>query len=593
MNLVTKEVWKDYLALRKRFAEFSDFFAFIFKSINGFDADPIQIDICWNLQHCKTNYLVLLAQRGQGKSTIGGGFVVWDKLMDPEGTAGIISAGEDLASDISLAALLIINTVPELYMLKPNTQLGDRASTNKWDINQQFKGINKQPSVKALGINANLAGNRMSLVVGDDIEQPKNSRTPSTREQVVSGIEELSNIASNGRIILFGTYQTLNSVYRELGSRGYTILVYPGRFVHPDRRDDYEGHLAPWILENDPGTYTWGDGTEGAPTSPRANSEESLILRRPVMRETKYALNVMLNPKLLEHLFSPLNPKNLMVVDPDETGQYPQTAIWVPTGEVGFQSKISDRWKLGKPGFAAGWGKVTKRVIAIDPAGGGKTSKNETALVQVAAIGAYVVTEHIQGFPGGYSEDLLRKIALHLIRAGVSEVYVESNWGEGMWARLLRDTLETLRVTANIPRITVIDIRVGTQKSKGARIMNLLEPLIGTHRMAITTAALVADEASALATSTETGKAAVYSVLQQLEDMTEDGGLIQDDRIDAWATAVGKLIEGMPLGHSQGADEEEEIDLELKWVSENILKSNQQSSSAIRGWGEDNYETIP
>lgn len=585
MNEVENHVWEDYLTARNKWKEFSVFLEHVLRKVYGLEPDPIQLDIAWNMQHSKEKYLFIGAQRGQAKSTIGGAFLVWTLLQNPEDTNGIFSAGENLASDIAFASLKIVSSLDELAMLKPETQAGDRTSAGKWDVNHRFKGINKQPSVMAMGINANIAGYRLTLAIGDDLEQPKNSRTPSTREQLQGGIKELANLASKGRIILFGTYQTLNSVYLELASKGYKLLIYPGRFVSPDRRKDYEGHLAPWILENDPGDYTYGDGTEGAPTSPRANSEEALILRRPVIGEQSYALNVMLNPKLLEGDFSPLNPKNLMVVEADEAGQYPSVAVWVPSAQIGFQSKLLDKWKIPKPGFEAGYMPILKRVVAIDPAGGGKTSKNETALVQVVAIGALFVTEHIQGFPGGYSEDLLRKIALHLIRAGVSEVFVESNWGEGMWANLLRQTLETLRVTMNTPRIIVTDIRVGTQKSKAERIMDLLEPVIGTHKMAITRQALEADEASALAADKDTGKCLVYSVLQQLENMTAAGGLIQDDRIDAWATAMSKLLEGLPK-QTQQEQMPEETDAELDWIEKHITKPFASLSTKIRGWGE-------
>ena len=565
---VSKKEWDDYCALRERFKEFSVFLAYIFVHVRGLTPDPIQLDIGCTLQNT-TEDLFLGAQRGEGKTTIGGAFVLWILLHNPVATVGIITGKESLAASISYAALAILKTLPEFYMLRPKERDGDRASNSCWDINRDYKGIDKQPSVLALGVKGALQGNRFTLVIGDDLEQMANSATPAGRELLLDLIKELSNLANKGRIVLFGTYQSLQSIYFELPAKGYKVILYPGRF--PSNRDNYQGCLAPWILENDPGIYTFGNGTEGAPTSPNANSDEELTKRPLKVGNISYALNVMLDPKLVEGNFSPLHPNNLQVLADDQGGGYPQNAIWSPTGEIAFKSKFKDTWQLRKPVFANGYDRPGKRVMVIDPAGGGVSSMNENALAEVTVSGNLVICPRIIGFPGGYSEDLLREIATHIINSGIPEVYVESNWGEGMWTSQLRAILDGMTSRMGLARVALIDFKSSNQKSKAKRIMDLLEPLVSLHRLCFTQAALAMDEFSAPKIE--------YSILNQLETMTAAGGLLQDDRIDALASAV------MFLGPTYVPPTEEPeppVDADLLFV-EQLLRS--PNNNTINGWG--------
>ena len=565
---VSKKEWRDYCDLRERFKEFSVFLEYIFTHVRGLTPDPIQLDIGLTLQ-TTTEDLFLGAQRGEGKTTIGGALVLWKLLHDPVATVGIITGKESLAASISYAALAILKTLPEFYMLRPKEREGDRASNSCWDINRDYKGIDKQPSVLALGVKGALQGNRFTLVIGDDLEQMANSATPTGRELLLELIKELSNLANKGQIILFGTYQSLQSIYFELPAKGYKVVLYPGRF--PSNRDNYQGTLAPWILENDPGIYTFGNGTEGAPTSPNANSEKELLGRPLKVGNISYALNVMLDPKLVEGNFSPLHPSNLIVLADDQGGGYPQNAIWSPTAPVVFTSKFKDSWKLRKPVFANGYGNPVKRVMFIDPAGGGVTSKNENALAEVTTSGNLVICPRIIGFPGGYSEELLREISTHIIQSGIPEVHVESNWGEGMWSAQLRPILDGMTSRLGISRVLVIDIKTSNQKSKAKRILGILEPLISLHRLCFTETAIAMEEASAPKIE--------YSLLNQLETMTDAGGLLQDDRIDALASAV--LLLGAT--YIPPDDEEPPVDADLLFVQQLLQKPNHTNS--ITGWG--------
>ena len=570
---VSKQEWADYCALREKFKEFSVFLDYVFRHVRGLIPDPVQLDIGLTLQNTAVD-LFLGAQRGEGKTTIGGALVLWKLLHNPVATVGIITGKESLAASISYAALAILKTLPEFYMLRPKEREGDRASNSCWDINRDYKGIDKQPSVLALGVKGALQGNRFTLVIGDDLEQMANSATPAGRELLLDLIKELSNLANKGQIILFGTYQSLQSIYFELPDKGYQVCLYPGRF--PSNRDNYKDCLAPWIIENDPGVYTYGDGTEGAPTSPNANSEEELRNRPIKVGKISYALNVMLDPKLIEGNFSPLHPNNLLVLRDDAGGGYPQNAIWSPTAPIKHKSKWKDTWKLREPIFANGYATPERRIMFIDPAGGGVSSLNENALAEVTNCGNLVVCPRIMGFPGGYSEPLLMEISTVIIQSGISTVWVEANWGEGMWARLLRQVLNGMVSRLGLPPVLVLDHKVSNQKSKALRIMGTLEPLIGLHRLAFTESALQMDE--------NTAPSLEYSILQQLELMTNAGKLLQDDRIDALASAISLLAPGTT---QEEAPPEPPTDPELDFVAQLLSQraSRTTINNHIEGWG--------
>ncbi|MCO4346802.1 phage terminase large subunit, partial [Staphylococcus agnetis] len=221
------------------------------------------------------------AQRGQAKSTITAIFAVWCLMQNPKTRVLIVSAGNDLSSEISTLITRIIMNMDILKCMRPDSSAGDRVSVEAFDVHFSLKGIDKSPSVRCIGIGGNLPGKRADLLIADDIESPKNARTATNREVLRQAVKEFAAICTTGRIVYLGTPQTGESIYNELPQKGFTVRIWPGRFPNAKQIEHYGDMLAPSILaaiERDGSLTTGGglDGSRGKPTDPMLMSEETL-----------------------------------------------------------------------------------------------------------------------------------------------------------------------------------------------------------------------------------------------------------------------------------------------------------------------------
>ena len=100
-------------------------------------------------------------------------------------------------------------------------------------------------------------------------------------------------------------------------------------------------------------------------------------------------------------------------------------------------------------------------VMAIDPSGRGK---DETAYAVVKYLNGYLFLVELGGFEGGYSEGVLTALAVKAKYHGVSNIIVESNFGDGMYVELLKPVLTRMYPCG------IEEVRSTTQKE--ARIID-------------------------------------------------------------------------------------------------------------------------
>lgn len=81
----------------------------------------------------------------------------------------------------------------------------------------------------------------------------------------------------------------------------------------------------------------------------------------------------------------------------------------------------------------------------------------------------------VRSLSNGYSEETLREIAAILKAWGVTRVVVESNFGDGMWSKLLLPHL--------LNPVEIVEVRNNTQKE--IRILDTLQPVVENHRLVI------------------------------------------------------------------------------------------------------------
>lgn len=498
----------------------------------------IQADICLWL-YGGPKYRMVEAQRGQAKTTLTAIYAVFRLIHNPSTRVLIFSAGGKMSKEIASFVIQIIKGLDFLWMLVPDENAGDRASVEAFDVHWFLKGVDKSPSVKCLGVDTNAQGSRADVLIADDIESMKNSRTVGSREVLEELTKEFESICAEGDIIYLGTPQSAESIYNNLPARGYEIRIWPGRYPTEKEIETYGDMLAPLIrkdIEKDPSLQTGGgmNGDLGKPTCPEMFPEETLIEKEISMGKAKFQLQYMLNTALTDEERFPLKVHNLIVAD-FTTDQGPCLPVRSSDERNRYHSVcLGNKFKMYRAvPNAYEYRPYDQAVMYIDPAGGGKNA-DEMAYAVIKLIGAFVYIVDTGGVPGGYEEDKLQRLVEVAKRHSVETVVIERNFGNGAHASMLKPLF------AKDHPVTIEEVWATGQKE--LRIIDTLEPLISSGRIVISPEVIEKD-----AESTEKYSAEVritYRLIHQIAMITRDkGSLRHDDRLDALAGAVRYVVE--------------------------------------------------
>lgn len=562
--------WAEIEALRSHYILFEDFLYDCMTELMGFDCTDIQIDIGEFLQS-DVQHGMIQAQRSQAKSTIVAMFAVWQLIHDCKHRVLILSAGSDVAMEIANWVIQIIMNWDILECMRPDRQHGDRASSKAFDVNWMLKGPEKSPSVACIGVTANMQGRRADLLIPDDIESSKNGMTEVQRAQLEHLSKDFTSICSTGRIMYLGTPQTADSIYNNLPDRGYTVRIWPGRYPTPEQMTHYGPHLAPLIrerLEDDPSLQTGGgmDGKQGKPTDPVLLGEDFLTRKEQDQGQAYFQLQHMLNTTLSDDQRHPLKTKNLIVMDFD-LQKGPGEVSWLPD-----QAKRLDVKGYAKKHELYAPFTIHKKLydfegkyIYIDTAGGGDGGDETVATVSYFLHGYVFIPEQLC-VPGGINEESFEALAQLSLRHGVNSIDVEKNFGAGMWASAFRPVLHRVYTEAgksNAPRVE--DVWESGQKEK--RIIDVLEPVMGRHRLIIHRDVIDYDVSSVNRYPLERRES--YKLLHQMSKLTnEQGSLLHDDRIDSMAGAVRKWTARVAVDEKKRIEQKEtneNVDFFKQW----------------------------
>lgn len=134
------------------------------------DLNRIQADICkWLFLGPK--YRMVQAQRGQAKTTLTAIYAVFRLIHQPSARILIFSAGGKMSKEIASFVIQILNGLDFLWMLRADKMSGDRESVEGYDVHWLFKGVEKSPSIKCLGVDTNAQGSRADILIADDKQQ--------------------------------------------------------------------------------------------------------------------------------------------------------------------------------------------------------------------------------------------------------------------------------------------------------------------------------------------------------------------------------------------------------------------------------------
>ena len=489
----------------------------------------VQLDIAEFLA-TGPNRRFIQAFRGIGKSFLTCAYVVWKLWNDPQLKILIVSANEDGATkNATLIKQIIDSPAGDDLWADLRSRREQRSSTLAFDVGLALP--DKQPSVSVVGINGQLPGNRADILIPDDIENDKNSGTEALREQLRHKTTEFSKIlkkTDDAEIIYLGTPQCEETTYGGLAERGYTTRIWPARYPLAAKVASYGGALAPKLLENlsrDPSLCTpVGSTLGGAPVEPGWFSETVLQKDELDGRAASFLLQMMLDTSLSDAERYPLKVRDFIVMDVNEK-LAPVQVAWASSPDQVINDSSLPNYGFGgdrfhRPMFVSkdAFEPFTGAVLHIDPSG---TGKDETAYCVTKFLKGMVYIRRWGGLTDGYSPETLEKLATIAAEEQVNEVVVESNFGDGMFERLLEPVLRRKHPCK------VTSMKVTGQKER--RILDVLEPALKQHRLVLDTAVARADLA----------RERVRSGLYQLTHLTDArGSLKHDDQIDVLAQAV-------------------------------------------------------
>jgi hypothetical protein len=533
------------------FLDFRNFVFHIWKHLNLPTPTPVQYDIASYLQYGPRRR-VIEAFRGIGKSWLTAAYVCWLLWKDPQHKILVVSASKDRADAFSIFVKRLIETVPELAHLKPR---GDQRNSNlAFDVGPALP--DQSPSVKSVGITGQLTGSRADTIIADDVEVVKNSAAVAQREKLAELIKEFDAILkplASSEIIYLGTPQTEESIYNLLPERGYEIRIWPARYPK-DRKHylQYAGRLAPFIAE----AFESGKGAAWSPVEPTRFHEEDLLKREASYGRSGFMLQFMLDTTLSDAERYPLKLSDLVVMDVDREAA-PIRIMWSSGPEYVLQDIPSVGFtgdRLHRPMYVAkDVEEFTGAVMSIDPSGRGG---DETGYAVTKLLRGMVFLRRAGGLRGGYADETLEQLA-HIARAEkVKTILVESNFGDGMFVKLLEPVLRRIYPCA------IEEVRSTGQKER--RIIDTLEPVMNQHRLVVDAAVLRADQKDD----------PQYQLFHQLTRITRDrGALRHDDRLDALALAVkfwtDYLDRDVTLEEDRRA--EEMFDAEIRRFEESVF----------------------
>lgn len=532
-------------------ADFVFFLFVLWKALSLPVPTRCQIDMAKKLSAGDNRRFILQAFRGIGKSFITCAFVVWKLWNNPDLKFMIVSASKERADANSIFIKRIIDLMPQLQELKPKQ--GQRDAVISFDVGPAKP--DHSPSVKSVGITGQLTGSRADILIADDVEVPGNSATQAARDRLSELVKEFDAILKpGGTVIYLGTPQTEMTLYRQLEGRGYSTTIWPARYPR-DEKDwkSYGDRLAPMLqaeLESDPEGYYW------LPTDEVRFDDEDLKERELSYGKAGFALQFMLNPNLGDAEKYPLKLRDLIVADLDPESS-PMVYQWLPNG----QNKRDDVPNVGLMGDAyhtyqtvgSAFSSYTQKILVIDPSGRGK---DETGYAVLYQLNGYIFVMEAGGMRGGYEDSTLEGLAKIGRKWKVNEFVIEGNFGDGMYLELFKP------VAARIHPAAVTEVKSKGQKE--LRICDVLEPIMGSHRLIVNASTIVSDYQTA---SDKDGvRNPIYSLFYQMTRISrERGALAHDDRLDALAIGVQFFVESMAKDAIKGQREVTE-----EWLEEQM-----------------------
>ena len=545
-------------------SDFKVFVYYIHQHLGLPEPTPVQLNMTDYLQHGPKRSIIQ-AFRGVGKSHLTAGYVVWRLLKDPETKILVVSASKERADAFSTFCQRLIWELEGLEYLKPRSE--QRQSKISFDVGPAT--ASQSPSVKSVGITSQITGSRADLIVADDIEVLNNSGTQQMRDKLAETIKEFDAVLKplpTSRVVFLGTPQTEERLYANLPERGYECRIWPARMPKEEEIDKYGESLAPFIKDM--------DLAPSAPTDPLRFQEEDLLEREASYGKAGFAMQFMLSTQLSDMERFPLKVRDLIVMSVDNE-QGPLRLTWGPLEDRALNDLPNAAMRGDRMYPPMNVGDVVTDfsgcVMSIDPSGRGA---DETGYAVVKMLNGFLYVVACGGLSGGYDDTTLTELSHIAKKFKVNEIVVESNFGDGMFIKLLQP------VISKIHPVLIEEVRHSKQKER--RIIDTLEPVMMRHKLVIDPKVIEEDfrTAQKYEQAVRFHKMLIY---QMTRITTDKGSLKHDDRLDALSMAVGYYVEQMNRDEVAGesAHKQDLLDKELEKFIDNVDNPNKVSKPIL------------
>ena len=497
--------------------DFRNHLYFCFKHLGLGEPTKIQYELARQIQEGPDDQIIA-AGRGTGKSTITACLASWIWLRNPNGTFLVLSNTQGKAIDFVSQARKILSVVPYCQHLVPRENDKDNALGFNIAVRTKFT---QDLSCAARGITGQITGLHSDFIILDDIEIAGKNETPVGKETLIKKLAELESIRNKpSRVIFLGTPHYQDSIYNVL-KESYPMIKYPAEVPDPTIPSEMED-VADWVLELalEP----------GEPTQPERFDKAELASRKAKMGPSAYALQYKLDTSLADLGRYPLKLRDLIVLDIDpEVG--PDKIVWQG------QNPMPGMPVFGISGdivpvpmhVSSVYLPFQQTVLFIDPSGRGA---DETGVCVASVLSGMIFVHELLGIEGGYDDGTLKKIARLVNEYKVNLVRVESNFGDGLFTKVLVPFL-----LQHCDQVGVEEYRVSGQKE--LRIIKTLEPVMAMHRLCVSRKAIRDQENQLQITRLHAGR----------------GALKHDDRVDVLSAAVEYFKAHMSIDTERASEE--------------------------------------
>jgi hypothetical protein len=447
----------------------------------------------------------ILAPRSFGKThLVSAALGLWRLMGNPNYKVLISSKSEKEAIRTVFLIRKWVQYTWFLKFLSPDTRRRTQGGKEQRDAATQFDvGPSKEDrvaSIRAVGIGGQLEGARAHMVIGDDVETDSNTMTLEARDNLDRRVREFNSILYKGGEILYvGTYHHEESLYIKLNDRGYQFRTWP--LVVPGK-NEHQLNLAPFVNK-----AIEGGAKPGDILAPHRFDPE-YVAERQAEGQSHWLMQYQLVANLGDTLRYPLTLRDFIVYDQVDRDTAPISIVWGMNNGQGSSTRIEDIPSLGfgSDGFhgpvlfsANQTAPYNGTKMWIDPSGRGK---DKTGYAIVGQLNGFLWVKAVGGLEGGYDRSVLETLAMEARHHRATEIYIEDNFGQGMFQPLFEPVLAASFIeddddeeigtqwpTSMVKRehkgwkAVCETIRVTGQKE--IRIIDALEPPMNSHRIVI------------------------------------------------------------------------------------------------------------